>query len=93
MEEMITLSVQELDSQSPVKIDEWLDFDSEKCQDRDPDHSLTKTWMKIGFEDRFLFIDFSGRIWLKGSRDEYCPYHFNVGKKLYGFRIAKKALN
>jgi hypothetical protein len=86
------MSPKELDAQSPVKIDEWLDIDGERCKELDPDRKNTKFFMKIGFEDKFLFTDISGRIWGRGS-DNYYPFHFNIGKKLYGFRIAKKAAN
>ena len=90
---VLPLPVQELDKQSLIKIDKWLDIDSEECQDKDPDLALTKKWMKIGFEDKFLFADSLGRIWGRGNEGRFFPYHFNVGKKLYGIRIAKKATN
>ena len=83
----------ELVKQSPVKIDKWLDIDSEECKDKDPDHALTKKWLKIGFEDKFLFTDAEGCIWGRGSEGRFFPYHFDYGKKLYGFRLSKTAAN
>ena len=89
---MINLSPQQLDQQSPVKIERWLDIDSEECCAKDPDIALTKKWLRIGLEDKFLFLDTYGRVWGKG-KEKYYPYHFNIGPKNYGFRVAKKAAN
>jgi hypothetical protein len=89
----LPLSTEELDKQSPVRIDLWLDIESEECKDKDPDIVLTKKWMKIGFEDKFLFTDSLGRVWGRGNEGRFYPYHFNIGKRLYGIRIAKKALS
>jgi hypothetical protein len=90
---VLPLPPAELDKQSPVKVDEWLDIESEKCKDKDPDLSLTKKWMKMGFESGFLFLDSLGRVWGVGNRKVFYPFHFNIGKVIYGFRIAKKAAN
>lgn len=61
------LSVQQLDAQSPVKIDKWLDVESEECRDKDSDHALTKKWIKMlmSGDDPQLFTDNFGRIWGK----------------------------
>ena len=80
----LPLSHEELTKQSPVKIDKWLDIDSEECKDKDPDIALTKKWLKIGFEDKFLFTDEQGCIWGRGKEGRFFPYHFDYGKKLYG---------
>jgi len=90
----IDISPSELDKQSPIKIDKWLNIDSEECREKDPDHSLTKKWLRIGLEDKFLFTDSQGRLWGRGKQsNQYFPYHFNVGEKLYGFRLAATAVN
>jgi hypothetical protein len=89
----LPMNPKELDKQSPIKIDQWLDIDSEDCKDRDPDHSLTKKWFKIGVEDNFLYVDSLGRIWGMGEKGYFYPYHFNVGKKLYGYRMSVMAAN
>jgi hypothetical protein len=89
----LPLSPEELEKQSPIKIDEWVDIDSPKALELDPDHKLTKKWLKIGFEDKFLFTDSRGQIWGRGNDGRFFPYHFNVGKKLYGFRLSTLASN
>jgi hypothetical protein len=83
----------ELDIQSRVKIDKWLDIDSEECKDKDPDITLTKKWLRSGAENNFLFVDTLGRIWGTGDNGYYFPYHFEYGKKVYGFRLAVMASN
>ncbi len=87
----LPLSPTELDKQSLLKIDKWLDIDSEECKDKDPDYALTKRFLRILKDD--LFTDKLGRIWGRGEDSRFYPFHFNIGKKLYGFRVAKKAAN
>ena len=89
----LPMSPEELDKQSPVKIDKWLDIDSEECRDKDPDIALTKKWLRIGAEDGFLMVDSLGRIWGRGEKGYFFPYHFDYGKKNYGFRLAVTASN
>jgi len=86
-------SPRELDTQSPVKIDRWVDIDTQEWRDLDEDPALTKKMMKIGFEANVLFTDSMGRIWGKGEGGKYYPFHFDKGPKLYGFRLSKKAAN
>lgn len=83
----------ELDIQSQVKIDKWLDLNSEECKDKDPDIALTKKWLRLGAKENFLFVDVLGRIWGKGDNGYYYPYHFDYGKKVYGVRLAVMAAN
>lgn len=89
----LPMKPEELDKQSPIKIDRWLDLDSEECRDKDADISLTKKWFKIGVEEGFLLTDALGRIWGRGDKGYFFPYHFNVGKKLYGYRVSAVAAN
>lgn len=89
----LPISPKDLDKQSPVKIDRWLDLNSEECYAKDPDIALTKKWLKIGAEEGFLMVDSNGRIWGKGKSNNFFPYHFNVGSTNYGFRLSMKAAN
>ena len=84
----------ELDAQSEVKLDGWLDLDSERWRDTDPDPGLTKKWLTMLMrEPAYLFTDTFGRVWGKGENGKYYPYHYDYGKKKNGIRIAKKAAN
>jgi hypothetical protein len=89
----LRIKVDELDKQSPVKIDKWLDLNSEECKQKDPDPLLTKKWLKIGAEAGFLFVDSLGRIWGRGKDNIFYPYHFDIGNKNYGFRLANMAVS
>lgn len=89
----LPISHEELVKQSPVKLDSWVDVDSEEFREKDDDPSLTKKWLKIGFEDKWFFTDARGCVWARGSEGRFLPYHFTYGKKLIGFRIAKTAAN
>ncbi len=84
-------SPKSLDTQSKIKIDRWVEIDSEECSNLDPDVKLARGWVKKFLGD-FLFTDNDGRIW--GESDNgYYPLHFEVGTRLYGYRISKKAAN
>lgn len=85
-------SAKQLDSQCKVKITRWIDIDSEECAMLDPDIALAKKWAKLLMPDGSLFTDSEGRIWGKG-KEGYYPFHFEVGNKLYGYRMSKKATN
>lgn len=90
----MALSSKFLDEQSLVKIDRWVDIDSDECKVMDDDHDFTKKVQRMGFQDPpFLFTDSDGRIWGKGEGDRFYPFHFEYGKKLIGYRISKKASN
>jgi hypothetical protein len=87
-------SPKELDAQSIVKIDEWVDLGSERWRDTDDDPALTKQWVKLLMsEPAYLVADSYGRLWGKRKDGGYDPYHYNYGKKLIGIRLAKKAAN
>lgn len=89
----LNISPIELDSQSHIRIDKWLDLNSSECKEKDPNHFLTKKFLKIGIEDNFLFTDQLGRVWGKGKNNNYYPFHFNIGKTLYGIRLSNTAAN
>jgi hypothetical protein len=91
--EKLSQTPTQLDQQSKVKVDKWLDLDSEECKDKDPDMPFTKKCLRIGAEDKFLLVDSLGRIWGKGDGGRYYPFHFEYGKKIYGYRLATTAAN
>jgi hypothetical protein len=87
-------SPMELDAQSSIQLDGWVDLDSERWREVDDDPGLTKKFIRLGFQEpAFFFTDSFGRIWGKGENGKYYPYHLSYGKKKYGIRIAKKAAN
>lgn len=89
------MNPKELDAQNIIKIDEWVDIDSERWREVDDNPSFTKKIIRLGFEEPpFLFADTLGRLWGKSKETErYFPFHLEYGKKLIGFRISKKAAN
>jgi len=92
------LSPDELKAQCPVKINRWIDLDSEDARMLDPDRGLTKKFLKIGMEGGLLFIAKNGEVWGKGRDGVYFPFHFELEQegrksKLIGYRICKKASN
>jgi len=87
-------SPEELDAQSEVQLDGWVDIDSERWREVDDDPKLTKRWIRLGFMDPpFLFTDSLGRIWGKGDQNRWYPYHLEYGKKKYGIRMSVRAVN
>lgn len=87
-------SPKELDAQALIKVDAWVDLDSERWREIDDDPALTRKWLKLLMkEPAYLFTDSDGRVWGKGENGIYYPYHTEYGKKLYGVRISKKAAN
>lgn len=88
------LSPKELDAQSPVVLDGWVDLDSERWRETDSDTALTKKWLfMLTREPAYLFTDADGRVWGEGKDGTYYPYHYEYGSKKYGIRIAWKAAN
>lgn len=84
----------QLDEQSSVKIDEWLDIDSDKCKSVDDNRPLTKKWLHMLMKDYSLQTDSLGRVWGRNEdTGKWYPYHLENGNKLYGIRIAKQAAN
>lgn len=88
------MTPKELDFQSEVKINRWIDIDSEECKLLDDNIEFTKKVLKIGFgKEPFFILDKEGRIWGKSDNGKYYPFHFEYGKQLIGYRISKKASN
>lgn len=87
-------SPRELDAQSKIKIDRWIDIDSEEWRELDDDPGLTKKFLKLGFkEPAYFFTDSDGRVWGKGEDGRYYPFHFRKWAKNIGYRLPKKAAN
>lgn len=93
MKSNCNLTPAQLDAQSPIPLDGWLDMNSEECKSKDDNIAFTKKCFHIGLEDGFIFFDSLGRIWIDCGTDGYAPFHFEWKHKLYGFRVAKQAAN
>jgi hypothetical protein len=88
------LKPEQLDTQSPVKIDEWLDIDTDKCKGVDDNRPLTKKWLNMLLEDNTLQLDSLGRVWDRSEdTGKWYPYHLESQGKLYGIKVMKKAAN
>ena len=89
---MLDLTTKSLDQQSSVRIDKWIELDSEEWKNVDDNPSFTKKCIKIGFEEKFIFTDSLGRLWCKGSNC-YHPFHLEYKNCYYGLKISAKAAN
>ena len=90
----LDLTPTQLDAQSTIVIEKWLNIDSEECKDKDSDIAITKKFLRIGAEDGFLMVDSLGRVWGDSEKGGvHYPFHIEYGKKLYGIRIATSAAN
>jgi hypothetical protein len=88
------MTPKELDAQSPIKIDRWVDVSSAECKELDDTYAFTKKCIAIGMEDKWMFVDSLGRIWGKSSDSTTCfPFHFEHGKQLIGYRLSTRAAN
>ena len=86
----------DLDKQSPIKIDRWIDVDSEEWREKDDTPAFTKKCLRYGLEENgFFILDSLGRVWAKpnGTSPFYIPFHFNLRGKTYGYRLTTKAAN
>jgi hypothetical protein len=84
----------ELDSQSKVHIDKWLDVDSLECRELDDNHAFAKKCIRLGFQEpAYLFTDSLGRIFGKGENGYYYPFYFTSYGKNIGYRLSKTAAN
>jgi hypothetical protein len=89
-------SPQELDAQSPVDIDEWVDIGSVKFYEIvGEDISSFDYFIRVGFRDPpFLYTDSLGRVWGKlDTSNKWFPFHDLVNGKAYGYRYPGKAIN
>lgn len=84
---------QQLDAQSPVHIDEWVQVGSPLFKKLIGDQFSFDYFTKVGFRDPpFLFLDELGRVWGK-SEDKWFPFHDRVHGKNYGYRYANTEQN
>lgn len=84
----------ELDSQSKIHVDKWVDIDSAEWWEIDDNPSFTKKIVKLGFQEpAYLALDKLGRIWGRGEDNRFYPYHMNKGSTIIGYRISKRAAN
>lgn len=85
----------DLDRQSPVKIDRWLDVDSEEFKRIDPDTWVTKQLLRRGLACDALMTDSDGRVWSNpiDPNDKRFPLNFTEGGITYGYRIPERAHN
>jgi len=88
------MSPVELDRQSSVKIDRWIEIDSEEWRNMDDNPDFTKKILKLGMkEPAFIFSDSRGRLWGKGKDGSFYPFHFEYGSLRIGYRISRMAAN
>lgn len=86
-------SPKELDAQSSVHIDEWVDVGSDKFREIVGDLGVFKYFIRWGFHDPpFLFTDSMGRVW-GHFNNRWFPFHDVVRGRAYGYRYATKAAN
>lgn len=87
-------SPKDLDSQCRIRIDRWIDIDSEEWHELDDNPGFTKKCLKLGFQEpAFLFSDLLGRIWGKGVDGYYYPFYFESYGQNIGYRLSKRAAN
>ena len=87
-------SPKQLDAQSRIIVDRWVDLYSDECKVMDDNYQFTMQCVKLGFQEpAYLAVDFFGRIWGKGTDNIYHPFHFEYKNKLIGYKISKKAAN
>lgn len=96
------MTPQQLDAQSPVKVNRWIDIDSEESKQIDDNRQFTKHVLNMGLESlpdspAFLYTDTDGRIWgfnPKNPEAPHYPFHLETERgELVGLRMARKAAN
>ena len=84
----------ELDAQSPIKIDRWVEVDSQEHKNLEENPGMARKMINLGLkEPAYLFTDTLGRVWGKGENGKYYPFHFKSGKTLIGYRLSERAAN
>jgi len=87
------LTSMQLDSQSCIQLDGWVEVGSEQAKRLDQDHALAIEWLHMGSQDGWFVVDTQGRIFGKSLDNNYFPYHFESGDKKYGYRMSTLAAN
>jgi hypothetical protein len=83
----------ELDAQSKIHVDRWIEFESEEWRELDDNPDFTKKIVRLGFQEpAYLFTDLNGRIWGRGEDGRYYPFHFSKGSINIGYRMSKRTL-
>jgi hypothetical protein len=84
----------ELDTQTKIKVNRWIEVGSEEWRMLDETPEFTKKIIALGFkEPAYLFTDANGRIWGKGEDGFFYPFHFKQGSTVIGYRLTKRAVN
>lgn len=84
------LNSKDVEKNSKIKIDRWIDINSAEFKKTDKYPAFTKRTLELGLGS-FLFTDELGRIWAKGT-DCYYPFHDEYKGENIGYRIVAKAL-
>lgn len=85
-------NAKQLDKQSIVYISKWVDIDSPEAKANDDNRVFTKKVLNMLLNSNDLFTDELGRVWGQGKENFY-PFHLEVGKQLWGIKIIKNAAN
>lgn len=83
----------QLETQSQIKIDEWLEIDSDKWKRLDDTPAFTKKVISYGLEDGWMVINNQGQLYCKWNDKPSVPFHFTLGSKTYGYKMSKRAAN
>lgn len=77
---MNVMTPEQLDAQSAIKIDKWVDLESEDAKLMDDNRDLTKKMLRIGFEEGVMITDSDGRVWGHDPKGgPWFPFHFEYG--------------
>ncbi len=89
------LTPNQLDAQSKIQVDRWVEVESDECRTLDDNYSLTKKMIHMLHDKKpaYLFTDSLGRLFGKGTDGLFYPFHFEYNGKLIGYRLSKKAAN
>lgn len=76
----------ELDAQSPIKVNRWVDVHSDECKIIDDGtHDFTLLCIKYGMEDGSMFTDSLVRLWGKWGNGPCHPFHAEYGSQIIDF--------
>lgn len=91
---MLSLTPVELDAQSPIKVERWVDIDSREMQEMDDMPTLTRNWLQIGMKQDVFKLDSQGRVWYQINKNEpYQPFTFTYYGREIGIRMSVMATN
>lgn len=90
------MNSKELEAQSLIKIDRWIDITSPEANEFAPEmNKIIIRLLEDPKEDDSIFTDELGRIWGTGSKEynEYYPLHDTFCGENIGYRYVKNASN